>query len=85
MEHQLVHKIDAPCAPSVNNVYVNIFIYFIFNIYFQIGPGGSIQALKFDPRDSQFVLTASIDGTVTKHGLDGKHRMILADTMNCHE
>ncbi|XP_013407815.1 DNA damage-binding protein 2 isoform X2 [Lingula anatina] len=59
----------------------------VSNDYFipGMGPGGSIQAMKFWPRDDRRVVTASIDGTVTLQDFEGKHRQIILDTMNCHD
>jgi len=51
----------------------------------QIGEGGSCQALKFWPWDSDKVITASINGTVTLHDFPTLQGNVLADTMNCHE
>ena len=51
----------------------------------QKGPGGSIQAMKFDPRNNNRVITASINGMVTNHDFEGIHTRILSDTMNCCE
>ena len=41
--------------------------------------------MKFWPWDSDRVLKASIDGTVTLHDFEGRQDQILADTMNSYE
>ncbi|XP_076445595.1 DNA damage-binding protein 2-like [Babylonia areolata] len=50
-----------------------------------IGPGGSIQAVKIWPWNSDWVLTASIDGRVMIRDWEQKHCQILSDTLNCYD
>ncbi|XP_064611782.1 DNA damage-binding protein 2-like [Liolophura sinensis] len=48
-----------------------------------IGPGGSVQALKFWPKNDKYLLTASIDGQVALQDVEGKKSSIISDTMDC--
>jgi len=47
------------------------------------GAGGSIQAVKFMPKEFSKVLTASIDGTVCYHDIGQNKKITVTDTMNC--
>ncbi|XP_050402939.2 DNA damage-binding protein 2-like [Patella vulgata] len=46
------------------------------------GERGSIQAMKFWPWNNSFVCTASVNGTVTLHDLEGRQSQILSGTKN---
>ena len=50
-----------------------------------MGPGGSIQAVKFWPWNRDLVLTASISGRVMLNDFEGKRSQVLSDTFNCYE
>ncbi|XP_071510422.1 DNA damage-binding protein 2-like [Diadema antillarum] len=45
-----------------------------------IGKGGSVQALKFDRSDPQWLYTSSIDGTVSRRRVNGQERRVYLDT-----
>ncbi|XP_067658160.1 DNA damage-binding protein 2-like [Haliotis asinina] len=55
------------------------------NFIHGIGPGGSIQALKFWPWDHNRIVTASIDGRVVVQDTDGRKTDVLSDTFNCYD
>lgn len=48
-----------------------------------IGAGGSVQAMKFWPWNTDMIVTASIDGQVILRDLEGRHSRVLSDTLNC--
>ena len=41
--------------------------------------------MKFWPWDTDRVVSASLDGTVTLHDFEGRQNQILADTMDSYE
>ena len=51
----------------------------------QAGAGGSCQAMKFWPWDTDRVVSALLDGTVTLHDFEGRQNQILADTKDSYE
>ncbi|XP_071111867.1 DNA damage-binding protein 2-like [Haliotis cracherodii] len=55
------------------------------NFIHGIGPGGSIQAIKFWPWNHRRIITASIDGRVVLQDTDGRKADVLSDTFNCHD
>lgn len=56
-----------------------------YSLYFKIGAGGNIQALKFWPVDHGKVVTSALDGRVTLHDMEGRQSLILTDTLNFYE
>ncbi|XP_045163236.2 DNA damage-binding protein 2-like [Mercenaria mercenaria] len=50
-----------------------------------IGAAGSCQAMKFWPWDTDKMVSASINGTVTLHDFETKQGTVLADTMDSYD
>ena len=52
--------------------------------HFKSGPGGSIQAMKFDMNEESHLYTCSIDGKFCKRDLRSNHVSVYLDTgANC--
>jgi hypothetical protein len=64
---------------------ISVVLFAAILVSLQIGPGGSINAMKFWPWDNDLVLTASVDGRVTLNDFENKKTRVLSDTMSSTE